>query len=240
MPTQPDHAAALQTILNSLGVLTVSQLVDLFNKYSDTAGFAGVLHSAVPEIVGQHAQAAATVTAQWYDELAPDKPFQATPVVNLVPERVRKSVDWSLYAPGDSTPLQRMAGSAKRMVYDASRDTAVQNASEEGVRWARYASANACAFCRVLATRGDFGPGYVSKESATTVVGRRGSARGSRKLGEKYHDHCRCIAVPIRDGTYTPPPYVAEWEDQYNAARDAGHGDMKSILSYMRAHTDAA
>lgn len=204
-PSNTNHAAALQSILGSLGVLTVAQLVDLFNTYSATAGFAGLLHTAVPEIVGQHAQAAATVTAQWYDELAPDLPFQATPVVNLPPERIKKSIDWALHAPTAPTAptpealastaptsddvLSRLSGSTKRMVYDAARDTVTTNASAEGVRWARYALPDACAFCRVLATRsGD--ALYRSEHSAQFVVGRNGKARGTQKLGERYHDHC--------------------------------------------------
>jgi hypothetical protein len=229
-PSNTDHAAALQSILGSLGVLTVAQLVDLFNTYSATPGFAGLLHTVVPEIVGQHVQAAATVTAQWYDELAPDLPFQATPVVNLPSERIKKSVDWALHAPTAPTPeapstaptsddvLSRLSGSTKRMVYDASRDTVVSNASVEGVKWARYASANACPFCRLLATRG---PVYTSEKSAAF----------------KAHDHCRCLAVPERGGeTYQPPPYVKGWERQYLDARAAVGGDAKNIIAHMRAN----
>jgi hypothetical protein len=227
-PPQPDHAAALQSILASIGVLTVAQLVNLFNTYGAATGFSGLLHTAVPEIVGQHAQAAATVTAQWYDELAPDLPFKATPVTDLPPERISKSIDWALHAPTKhveapvteppaDVALSRLAGSAKRMVYDASRDTVIQNAKEEGVKWARYASSTACEFCRLLALRGAV---YATKQSAL-----------------KGHDHCRCLAVPQRPGeTYTPPPYVADWQKQYEEARNAGNYGFKNILAHMRAN----
>jgi hypothetical protein len=171
MSSQPsEHASALQTVLSSLGVLTVSQLVDLFNTYSAEPGFVGILQGAVPEIVGQHAQAAATVAAQWYDELAPEKPFQATAVTDLAPERVTKSIGWALNAPGDARPLDRLAGSAKRMVYDAARDTITENAAQENIGWARYAQPDACAFCRVLATRSGDNL-YMSEHSAQFVAG---------------------------------------------------------------------
>lgn len=262
-PLPPDHANALQSILANIGVLTVNQVVKLFRTYAATEGFGQILQTAIPEIVGQHAQAAATVTAQWYDELAPKSTFHATPVAELPPERIRKSIDWAIRAPSGpktlqpapgqprgglttltdpapdtETSLSRLSGSAKRMVYDAGRQTIVQNAAAEDVGWARYAQPDACAFCRVLATRsGD--SLYMSKHSAQFVVGRRGEARGSQKIGEKYHDHCRCVPFPIRSGDFDPPDYTQMWQEQYEAARKGGNSSLKDILAHMRANTDA-
>lgn len=61
-------------------------------------------------------------------------------------------------------------------------------------------------------------------------------SRGSRKLGDKYHDHCRCLAVEIRPGkSYEPAPYVEKWNEDYVAARKAaGSGDPKKILAAWR------
>jgi hypothetical protein len=219
------HAQALQSILADLGTVTVQQVVTLFRKYSDAADFPSLLKQALPEIVTPHAQAAAEITAQWYDELNPVSTFEATPVIDLAPERVGKSVDWALYAPGQATPLDRVAGSSKRMVSDASRDTVIANAADEGVKWARYASANACAFCRLLATRGAV---YTEKGAAF-----------------KAHDHDRCLAVPERGGIYSPPDYVTQWEKDYRDARKdvrkSGQPmSTKNILASMRANTDAS
>jgi hypothetical protein len=259
-PQQPD-AVALQTVLGSIGTLTVSQLVELFNTYSATDGFTDLLRTAVPEIVGQHAQAAATVTAQWYDELKPGSTFHATPVVDLPAERMQKSIGWALHAPGPktlqpapgqpaggltamtetqdpATALSRLAGSAKRMVYDAGRDTIVQNAAAEDVGWARYAQPDACAFCRVLATRSADSL-YMTEHSAQFVVGRARKTRGKRKMGEKYHDHCRCVPFPIRSGDYDPPNYTQLWQEQYEDARNDGNSTLKAILAHMRANSDA-
>jgi hypothetical protein len=235
------HAQALQSILADLGTVTVQQVVTLFRKYADTPNFPTLLKQALPEIVTPHAHVAAEITAQWYQEINPASAFEAVPVVDLAPERLDKSINWALYAPGDATPMDRMAGSSKRMVSDAARDTVTVNAAQEGVRWARYASANACAFCRLLATRTDNNL-YQSQTSATTVVGRR----GTQKQGDKYHDHCRCIAVPVPDGqTYTPPDYTAQWQQDYlNARKDVRKQKMpqtaQNILASMRANTDAS
>lgn len=204
-------------------MLTVEQLVALWRRYSDSPDILTVLQAAVPEIVGQHAEAAAMVSAQWYEELLPEADFVAAPVIDLPLERLDGTIRWALYAPGDSTPIDRLAGSSKRMVFDASRTTIIENAKTEGVRWSRYASATACEFCRVLATRG--------------------SVYSSRQKALKGHDHCRCVAVPERDD-YEPPDYVQQWEDEYNAARktvaDEGKAQsLNNILAAMRANQAA-
>lgn len=211
------QAGALQEILTDLAVLTVEQLFGLWRRYADSPEILAVLEAAVPEIVGQHATAAALVSAQWYDELA-DTDFTATPVVDLPEERLNSTIRWALYAPGDADPIERLAGSSKRMVFDASRTTIIENANTEGVSWSRYASATACEFCRLLSTRGAV---YKSRQTAL-----------------KSHDHCRCIAVPERGG-YDPPAYVQDWEDEYIAARKAVSAagqpqSLKNILAAMR------
>jgi hypothetical protein len=195
-----------------------------------------------------HAQAAATITAQWADEIGGTTVH--TPVGDLPAERLDKTARWALYAPtkiaekvespSADTTLSRLAGSAKRMVFDASRDTVVQNAVHG--KFARYASANACAFCRLQATRGAV---FNSARTATIVVGKRSGPRGSRAVGEKWHDHCRCIAVPVPPGeTYEPPDYTKQWQADYEAARsdvsDAHQRQtIQNILAAMRANTDA-
>jgi hypothetical protein len=251
------HAEALQAILGDLGTVTVAQLVQLFRQHGTGRDFPGLLREAFPEIVRPHAEAAAQITAQWFNDIVPDA--NAQPVVDLSPERVTKTLDWALHAP-TKTPentesiksaptldetLARLSGSTKRMVLDASRATVITNTTGT-TGWARYASANACAFCRLLATRTDLYSSAGIKvdpktgKHYTTVVGRSGHPRGTQALGEKYHDHCRCIAVPVPAGeTYTPPDYVADWQQDYQAARDDGNSSLTDILAHMRANTNA-
>lgn len=287
MASLATNAELLQSVLSDLSTVTISQLAAFFRQYGDNPDFPHLLQMAFPEIVLPHASGAAMITAQWYDELAPESTYQAKPVVELPAEQMSKTVAWSLYAPGNAKPLERLSGSVKRMVFDASRDTVLANIGNElggEIKWARYASATACAFCRMLATRGAV---YRSASSAGTVVGRsvdlttadrrhiqsglttraevlarresyttyqRGSrkgqekvrrARGNAALGSKYHDHCRCIAVPVRAGTtYEPPDYVQQWEQDYmdavGAHRAAGEEknqfgaiDTKAVLRRM-------
>lgn len=167
--------------------------------------------------------------------------------------------------------IDRLTGPVQRYVNDAARDTLSENADREGMRWARHASANACAFCRMLATRLAV---FTSEEAAAQVVGRgqdmtlserraraagrtrrdRGRfmaggrrTRGTRALGEKYHDNCHCIPVPVRAGdVYEPPPYVAEWDQQYIDATNETPGrgrygaiHTRAVLAHMRASSRA-
>lgn len=134
--------------------------------------------------------------------------------------------------------IERMTGAVQRYVTTAARDTVTENAEREEVRWVRDAKADACAFCRLLATRGTTGGdlGYLSEESAQFVVGRRGRERGSRRIGELYHDFCRCEPIPIRAGdSYTPPEHLLDWQTQYEKARANSNGSTKAILAAMRA-----
>ena len=113
-------------------------------------------------------------------------------------------------------------------------------------RYQRVPRVNCCAFCGMLATRGAV---YTSAGSAGSVVGagvpvtpdgekrKRGGQgkgikpRGSRRLGEDYHDNCYCTVTAVKDGE---PLDVSEnevlrglgnWEQMYNlAAADAGDG----------------
>lgn len=233
---------------------------------------------AYPELARAYLAASGEVSVQWYNEQPTTSAFIAE-TVDLIPdERLAASGRWALL---QTDPVKALMGSAQRAVMDQSRETIVTNVDAEyeheptdkplGTRWARHASANACGFCRMLATRGaiyrndgvvyDAKTGthrtvvkgrsvdpyssderairagaltrdqalenrsrYVSARQAAKVgkmVGdlRNRPLRGTQKLGEKYHDHCHCIAVPVRPGGfYEPPDYVEQWQDDYIAA----------------------
>ncbi|MFI6215642.1 hypothetical protein ACIBCD_26925 [Nocardia brasiliensis] len=92
-----------------------------------------------------------------------------------------------------SATLTRHVAAAGR---NAIAHTALGAGDEIG--WARVLSGDEnCAFCAMLASRG---PVYRSDKSALTVVGRAGRPRGSRALGELYHDNCDCEVVLVRRG----------------------------------------
>lgn len=194
---------------------------------------------------------AGDLAATWYEDLVPSSPYVAVPAEAPPLEALRANARWGMVQTDTAVAL---AGSLTRVVLGGARNTTIENATREGVKWARHASANACSFCRMLVTRGAV---YESEQSASRVGGRGKVAapavpgvarhgrpaggirvRGSQQLGDKFHDHCHCIAVAVRAGsTYTAPPYVEQWMSQYLDAAEAASktGAVPTAKSVTRA-----
>lgn len=243
--------------LHHAGLQEVNQLWRAASSLSSPE-FRALIIEAFPEIAGQYNQAAADLAADWYDDAAPNLTYRATPAEAPAAVQFEESAKWALASYGDKG-LQRLGGVLQRAVFDGARATIVENVRmEPGARWARHASANACAFCVMMATRGAV---YSSKGAAQFVgadrweqyrrtggrkvagveMRRAGRVRGTQKPGDKYHDDCHCMAVEVRPGqSYEPPPYVEKWNDAYEKASQASKGgdygaiSTKDTLSKMR------
>lgn len=203
----------------------------------------------LPELAAVYATATTTVAADWYEDLRAEAVaaagFTATLLDPPAPDEVQSQLGYVLAplfngtAP-DLAPREtfdHLSALVEDVVTTADRQTVRANAASdrERPRYARHASANACAFCALLATRG---AEYRTEESATRVVLQR--RRSKRKLGEKYHDNCRCAVVPVWGSkTYEEAPYVANWREAYYAATEqVGTKDLSKILSLMRQSLD--
>ena len=121
----------------------------------------------------------------------------------------------------DRKALKDASAFLGRMVADQDRAAIAYNVGRDpsSPRFARHASANACAFCAMNAIRG---PIYRSEDAAA----------------KRYHDHCHCIAVPSWGNDYAEAPYVASWRDAYYDATAAlgGAHNPKAVLAHMRAN----
>ncbi|MGI5222483.1 hypothetical protein [Nocardia sp. CA-290969] len=261
--------AERQYILAQIGKVASDALQVLWQQAAElsTGDFAAFVIEAFPELVAPYTTLAAETALLWY-AASEVVPTDFVPELGSLPsvEQLTRSAEWALGGQG-TVGLDRLQGTTQRAVYDSARSTIVENSdSEPGARWARYASANACAFCAMLATRGAV---YTSAEAAGGVVGRGTEmslmdrriraaggtrrtggrftaggvrARGERALGEKYHDHCHCVAIEVRPGdSYTPPDYVERWDDAYiTATRETpgvgryGAIDRTAVLAHMR------
>ncbi|AMU55749.1 hypothetical protein PP614_16610 [Mycobacteroides abscessus] len=242
----PEFQGLLSELSNRLGG-EVANLVPRLDRLDDGER-RRFITSAYPQIATPYLAAAGDLTAAFYDaQPSLTRGFTAQPAALAPVEQLAASGRWGI---AQRDPIIALQGSATRSVFDSSRSTVLHNVTREtGAQWARYASANACGFCRMLATR-SIGSGslYSSERAATRVVGRGKdmspmerriraaggeriggrfiaagrSPRGNQKIGDRYHDHCRCTAVAIRPGdTYEPPDYVYQWERDYVEATRA-------------------
>jgi len=227
-----DHADALSAINVDQDNAVARDVGALATKYSGRSDLAHAAHTMLPDIIDMHANIAGHLTANWYDGLDPSSAFKAKPYTDIPAEQVSKMIDWALHAPGEEPPESRLIGSSQRLVRGVSRQTVTQNAAKEGVRYARYAHADACAFCRALSIRGS------GREDQKYLYDTEKAAEFRKSDGEKYHTHCNCVPVAIRKGqVWTPPDYAAEWEKQYSAARrktKSGDKLFARIVEQMR------
>jgi hypothetical protein len=204
----PAEVANFQGLILKLGVIATTRVATLFGNVSDYQ----TVKDAYPATVDPYIAASSTLSAQWYDQLDLNAAFATESAPPPPATLLETSAGWAL---GQLDPLGALIGSTERHIFKASRDTVALNAKREGVKYARYASANACPWCRVLATR------EAAYHTADNAV--------------KGHDNCHCIAVPVRGGdVYTPPDYVAAWTKEYQDARDAVGGKLNDIVNHMR------
>lgn len=193
--------------------------------------FARFILDAFPELVDQYASVASTLAADWYEQTAPGSLYRPVDAPLTPQTALQSSAQWALNTTTGSDALALLAGTLQRAIFNGARDTTALNVERErGARWARHASANACPFCKMLATRGAV---YASESSASRVGGRgkemsaadrrdraagrtrrsntQGNAqgqflaggikaRGNQALGKSFHDNCHCVAIEVRPG----------------------------------------
>lgn len=202
------------------------------------------LKDIFPELADQYVGATSMVAAEFFDELMSiqevAKPVRADTLLLEDPNRWRSLVDWSaddyvFERLGADAVYSRLAGGLTKTLTEAAADTMIGNAGLQGpaLLAQRVPKPGCCAFCSMLASRG----AVYSPESAGGVVG-RGSPigshrsakgirpRGSRQVGEKFHDYCRCEIVIL---TQDNQAELAAIEEQHlaayeNAAQNADEG----------------
>ena len=228
MPTLAE-AQAHRAAAEDVATLALAELVTEWDALplDDPIQLARRLERLLWDLTHDFGAMVGAVAADWYEELRHAEAEIAetyNAVIGALPSDgvLADTAGWaSSAAYVDTDKALRDAGTAlDRLLLNVDRGTIETNVHRDpgAPRFARYASASACAFCAMNALRG---PVYRSEDAAAG----------------KYHRSCRCIAVPVWDPRgYHEAPYVAGWRDAYHSARDAGAGDMKSILAHMRAN----
>lgn len=201
------------------------------------------LKELIPELGAQYVNATSLSSAQFFEELMEMQDVKTPRAPELVPLPERKRwqslVDWSaddyvFQHLGPNMVYSRLAGGITKQLTEAASDTMIGNAEVQGGLSAqRVPKPGCCAFCSMIASRG----AVYSPESAAGVVGRGspvGSSReakairprGSRKLGEKFHDFCRCEVVVVTADNYVDLQSIEKKHlDAYlDAAKNADDG----------------
>lgn len=241
---QLSEVVAYQSSVSDVWALAISELFAFWRSLSndDPEVMAGQVREFVPEMVDTYQPVSAEVGANFYDEVraaasvsVPHSTVLADPPTS---DAVQNRLSW-VVAPlfrRDSNgarvidldaAISRSVSEVQLEVANGARDTINLNVEQDRghPRFARHASANACAFCILMALRG--------------AVYRTAEAAGS---GNKFHAHCHCVAYPVfPDEDDESPPYVATWDAAYQDARKKlKKPTTGDILALMRSSLNAA
>lgn len=224
------------------------------------------LMELLPELGAQYANVAGAVAATFAEEVLALQGLTGPPVA---PAEAPAPGSWKALAGAATAPevpnrlyFDLLTGGLVRRLTQTAADTVYQAGEAVGVSgYQRVTRPGCCAFCAMLASRGD---AYTSAESALRVrtVGkavetsykrdalgnilysangrplrkRGGQAkgirtRGSRRAGETFHDHCKCTVVPVHEGNRMEMDAAAE------AQREAYTEAYNAVASTLTPQT---
>lgn len=220
------------TTLSQLSVAALADLRALMASLDGVAPDRAqrVLQEAFPEIFNPYAAASSAVSASFYEEVREfagvGGSFAAETLDTVDTSRWSALVGFgtaprALEQGGMALAYSLLSGGLTQILSEVAADTVFGNGQndDEPVGYQRVPKSGCCAFCGMLASRSGSDL-YSSKEAATRVVGRgtpipepgtrrrRGGVargirpRGTREIGEKYHDHCACRGIPVFDDNY--------------------------------------
>jgi hypothetical protein len=180
------QAVAHRRDLKELVRLAQRDLQVLFDRYTDPESARDALLAVMPALIAAYGSAAATLAADWYDDLRDAEGlrgprFTAIPAELPGEERADILVRWGVGAlfaadPDFRSAFSNTAGGLTRIIADADRYTITQSSTEDrrSPGWERVVSGGSCDFCQDLAGE-HTGPDFGS------------------------HDHCLCVAAPRFD-----------------------------------------
>lgn len=182
-PTARKHRADLA----ELARLAESDLSVLFRNVKKADHVRQGLMDTLPKLVDIYGSAAASLGADWYDELRQEAEvkgkFQA--IVAYLPDvgRTDSLAGWAIgplfgAKPDAKAAFGMASGGLQRIIFNADRETVMQSSIQDRRArggWSREGNGE-CAFCSMLIERGS-----VYSEATADFAS---------------HDNCRCVAVP--------------------------------------------
>lgn len=186
------------------------------------------LMDLLPGLGTEYRLAAASLAADWYDDLREAEAvagrFLAEPVEPPTPARWQALARWGVDPLFTGTPdwaavAALITGGLQRTVVDGHRLTVVENAQRDpqAKGWTRVARAGACSFCRMLADR----PGAVYTEASVTF---------------RSHDHCHCAASPSWASNVIKVSREPFRQSQRRRSDETKSADNARARAYMAEH----
>lgn len=221
MPTSALIEAHRRELL-SLTALAVTDLEVLFRTLRDADSARDALMEILPQLVQVYGSAAASLAADWYDEVreADEIPGRFRAIVADLPDTDRTDAlaRWGigpLFAaePDFVTARAKVSGGLQRIVADAGRRTILRSidADPRAGGWSRRTTSGSCDFCQMIAGRG-------AVYSAATA-------------DFSSHDDCDCVAVPVFGETRDVKPYVPSQKFRSDSARAANNARIRGALA---------
>lgn len=219
MPGTTPQAERLRSDLRQLFALAERDLRSAWRTFDSADAAKRTLESMLPQLVQVYGAAAATLAADWYDEVRAEDQVAGT--FAAVPARIPDPgadafAGWAVGPlfgadPSPQSALTMAIGGSQRRIANASRLTVTGSslADPQAVGWERVGDGS-CAFCAMLLGRG----AVYSEESADFAV----------------HDHCQCSAVPVFGGLPRPVRPFAP------SNRDITPADRARVRDYLRTH----
>lgn len=215
MPTPTD----LRRSIADLNALAAADLRSLWSSVTDAVEARQALEDILPLLVRTYGSAAATVAANWYDDLRDELGvkgrFFAIPA-DIDDQGADVLARWGVTPLFDAEPDWHRAqvlveGGLQRRIANAARATTTFSSTEDpqAQGWQRAGSGE-CAFCTML-----IGRGVVYTESSADFAS---------------HDHCNCHAVPAFKGRPRP---VRPYTPSDRAVSDA---DRARVRDYLATH----
>lgn len=197
---------------------------------------------AANEVVARYGDMSASLAAEFYDAQRADVDVDGAftvPLADAVPDQVEASLRWATHDvwPADGEveagrdPLasrlavaeRRTEAVTQKLVADQGRETVRRAVREDrqAVGYARAAALGACAFCRLMASRG-----MVYKSAGT--AGRDANDRFSGDASvAKFHDDCHCGIIPVfRGQRFELSAHAQEWDRLYREYAAPFPGDQ--------------
>lgn len=258
-----DVVTGYDATLSQLSVAAIGELNSLLQATADMSPEQQrrILFEAFPDLFNPYVAASSSVSASFYEEMRVLQGVSATAAAQTLDSvevpRWNALVGWGtsgsvLERGGAALMFSLLSGGLTRALAEIAADTIIGNAESDpsGITgYQRVPSPGCCAFCGMLASRS---AAYTSKEAALTVVGRgvpvektagkRGGQgkgikpRGSRRVGESFHDHCRCKAVPVTaENAVQMQADADKYYDAYRDAADAAKGKLERNVTTWQA-----